>query len=306
MSSLREIGDQYLELRRSLGFKLKRYDRLLPDLIEHLESSGETTVTARVALEWATRPVGHLHERQARLTVARCFARYLRTIDGVAEVPPTRLLPACRHRHQPYLYSDSEIVRLLAATAVLRPPFRAASYRTLIGLLAVTGMRIGEAIGLDGTDVDLDAGCVTVRGGKPGAARELPLHPSTVEALVAYTKLRRRHWPRPTSDAFFLSTKGGRLHYGNVYRTFQDLLAAAGVGASIGTSRPRIHDIRHAFAMRTLVDWYRSGIDVAAWMPRLSAYLGHATPADTYWYLSTTSELLGLAAARLEQAGSER
>jgi len=305
MSPLRQACDEYLALRRALGFKLKRHGRLLPDLIGHLDAAGETTVTTRSAIEWATQPAGHPQEWAVRLSIARGFARYLRTLDGRAEVPPADLLPRCRRRPAPHLYTDQEIAVLLEATETLRFQLGRATYRTLLGLLVASGMRIGEAIALDRSDVDFVSGCVTVRGGKPGARRELPLHPSALRALKKYARVRDRHWPNPKSPAFFLSTAGTRLFYENVYKTFRGLIAEAGLGPFADGRRPRIHDARHTFAVRTLTDFYRSGGDVPTMMPRLSSYLGHAAPAWTYWYLQATPELLRLAAERLEQAGRQ-
>lgn len=303
MISLRQACDDYLALRRALGFKLKRHGRLLPDLVCYLDVAGETSVTTRLALEWATQPAGHPQEWAVRLSIARGFARYLRTLDGRAEVPPADLLPRCRRRPRPYLYSDAEIAALLTATDGLRFPLTRATYRTLIGLLAVSGMRVGEAIGLDHSDVDLGAGCVTVRGGKFGASRELPLHHSTLRALEGYRSVRNQRCPHPTSRAFFLSTAGTRLFYANVYKTFRGLLAEAGLRPLAGgAGGPRIHSMRHTFAVRTLSDGYRADLDVPALMPKLSGYLGHAAPACSYWYLQATPELLGLAAERLERA----
>jgi integrase/recombinase XerD len=307
MSTLDQACDDYLALRRALGFKLSRHGRLLPDLIAYLDAAGETTVSTRLALEWATQPAGHPQEWAVRLSIARGFARYLQTLDGRAEVPPADLLPRCRRRPTPYLYSDAEIVALMAATEKLRFPLTRATYRTLIGLLAVSGIRVGEAIGLDRSDVDLAAGCVTVHGGKPGAGRELPLHDSTLRALQQYRSVRDQRWPHPTSPAFFLSTAGTRLFYANVYKTFRGLLAEAGLRPLAGgDGGPRIHSLRHTFAVKTLSDSYRAGLEVPALMPKLSSYLGHAAPAGSYWYLQATPELLQLAAGRLERAGNQR
>lgn len=305
MSALRRACDEYLALRRALGFKLKRHGRLLPDLVAYLSAAGETTVTTRLALEWATQPAGHPQEWAVRLSIARGFARYLRTLDGRAEVPPADVLPRCRRRPAPYLYADGDIAALLQATEKLRFPLGRATYRTLIGLLAVSGMRIGEAISLDRGDVDFQTGCVTVRGGKFGASRELPLHQSTLRALEEYCRVRDRCWPHSNSPAFFLSTAGTRLFYENVYKTFRGLVAEAGLAPSASGRRQRIHDARHTYAINTLVDWYRADRDVPRMMPRLSAYLGHAAPAWTYWYLQATPELLQLAAERLERAGRQ-
>ncbi|MCA1697554.1 MAG: tyrosine-type recombinase/integrase [Actinobacteria bacterium] len=306
MSPLSQASEDYLALRRALGFKLKRHGRLLPNLVAYLEALGETTVTTRLAVQWATAPAGHPQEQAARLQVARGFARYLRTLDGRAEVPPSDVLPRFRRRPTPCLYSDQQIAALLAATEKLAWPLSRATYRTLIGLLAVSGVRIGEVIALDRSDVSFETGCVIVRHGKFGATRELPLHHSTLQALKHYGQVRDRHCPRPSSPAFFLSTTGTRLFYENVYKTFQRLVAAAELGPFPGGRRAQIHGLRHTFAVSTLVDWYRADVDVAEWMPRLSAYLGHAAPAQSYWYLQATPELLALAADRLERAEAYR
>jgi integrase len=199
------------------------------------------------------------------------------------------------------LYSDQDIAALMAATATIHTPFRAATHRTLIGLLAVTGMRVGEAIALDQGDVELAAGCVTVRAGKWGAARELPLHDSTICALDEYRQLRDSRWPQPKVPAFFVSMRGSRLLSGHVREAFRELRRHAGLTAAFGGRAPRIHDLRHSFAVATLIDWYRADADVAARLPWLSSYLGHAAPEATYYYLQATPDLLALAAERLER-----
>ena len=301
MSALREACDEYLALRRAMGFKLDRPGRMLPDLVAHLEAGGQATITTRAALEWAMRPAGHPQECAARLSVARGFARYLRALDGISEVPPTDLLPSCRRRLAPHLYSGEDIAALMAATATIHSAFRAATYRTLIGLLAVTGMRIGEAIALDQADVDLAAGVVTVRAGKFGAARELPLHDTTLRALDEYRQLRDGRGPKPEVPAFFVSMRGTRLLSGHVREAFRDLRRRAGLTAVPGGRAPRVHDLRHSFAVATLVDWYRADADVAALLPRLSSYVGHAAPEATYYYLQATPDLLALAAERLQR-----
>lgn len=298
--ALHQAAEEYLTVRRALGFKLATHGRLLSDLIDHVQRAGASTVTTQLAMQWALRSSGS-EMRVKRLSVARGFARYLQTLDHACEVPPAGLLPEPRPRSKPYLYSDAEIASLLVATGTLRSPLRATTYRTLFGLLAVSGMRVGEALKLDRVDVELADAIVTVRDGKFGATRELPLHPSTVTALRDYTHARDRRWPLPSSPAFFLSATGTRLLHTNVYKVFQDLLLEAGICATPGRQRPRIHDLRHAFAVNTLIDWYRAGTDVAANMPRLTTYLGHATPESTYWYLQAAPQLLALAAARLQQ-----
>lgn len=297
---LRQTAEEYLAIRRAMGFKLNRHARILRDFVECLAAGGQETITTSAALEWAMRPAGHPQEWAARLSVARVFARHLRAIDGTSEVPAADLLPSCRRREAPYLYSEEQIAAVMAVTASIHFPQRAATYRALIGLLAVTGMRIGEAIALDETDVDLDVGFLTLHGGKWNAARELPLHATTIAALNEYRAMRNRYWPSPKAPAFFLSMRGTRVHPGHFRETFHDLCTQAGVTTRPGGRQPRIHDIRHSFAVATLVDWYRDGVDVAARLPRLSAYLGHSAPSATYWYLQATPELLALAAERLE------
>lgn len=187
---LRQTAEEYLAIRRAMGFKLNRHARILRDFVECLAAGGQETITTSAALEWAMRPAGHPQEWAARLSVARVFARHLRAIDGTSEVPAADLLPSCRRREAPYLYSEEQIAAVMAVTASIHFPQRAATYRALIGLLAVTGMRIGEAIALDETDVDLDVGFLTLHGGKWNAARELPLHATTIAALNEYRALR--------------------------------------------------------------------------------------------------------------------
>jgi integrase/recombinase XerD len=301
MSGLNQAVEDYLTTRRALGFKLERHGRLLPNLVGYLEGAGAATVTTELALAWATQSEGHPDESAKRLSVARGFARYLQTLDSNAEVPAADLLARQQRRASPYLYSDADVVALMAATSTLRFPLRSATYRTLIGLLAVTGMRVGEAIGLVRDDLDWSQRRLIIREGKFGASRELPLHPSTIDALEMYAQLRDQYWPQPRSP-FFISMAGTRLIHENVHWTFRRLVRHVGLQPRSASCRPRIHDLRHTFAVNTLIDWYRSGVDVAAWMPRLSTYLGHAAPAWTYWYLSATPELLSLAAVRLDRS----
>ncbi len=301
MSPLRKACDEYLALRRAMGFKLDRPGRMLPDLVAHLESAGQATITTSAALEWAMRPAGHPQECAARLSIARGFARYLRALDGISEVPPTDLLPSCRRRLAPHLYSDQDIAALMTATATIHSPFRAGTHRALIGLLAVTGMRIGEAIALDQGDVDFAAGCVTVRAGKWGAARELPLHDTTLDALEEYCQLRDRRWPEPKSLAFFVSMRGTRLLSGHVREAFRDLRRHAGLTAVPGGRSPRIHDLRHSFAVTRVILWQEQGVDIDRAMLALSTYLGHAKISNTYWYLTGVPELMALCAAKFER-----
>jgi site-specific recombinase XerD len=209
------------------------------------------------------------------------------------------VFPRPPQRPTPYLYSPAEIDRLVEAAGGLRPSLRAATYRTLFGLLAVTGMRVGEALKLHRGEVDLDQGVLTITGPKSGHMRLLPLHPTSVDALRRYAEQRERRFPTLEAGTFFVSTGGTPLLHGNVRATFIKLTTA--IGLRTANVRPRIHDLRHSLAVRCLLEWYRSGADVAAHMPTLSTYLGHVNPAGTYWYLSATPELMDLAARRLDR-----
>ncbi|MGO8883053.1 MAG: tyrosine-type recombinase/integrase [Streptosporangiaceae bacterium] len=300
MTGLRQALAGYLDLRRGMGFKLDRDAKLLAQFISYLEQAGSVTVTAADALAWATLPAGASPGWLAfRMSVARGFAAYLRTLDPAAEIIPPGLLPGGSHRAVPYLYSAADISALLAQAERLRTPLRTATIQALIGLLAVTGMRIGEALALDDGDFDAGQGMLIVRHAKFGKRRLLPLHQTTVTALQSYQGLRGQVFPRPCSDALLVSSTGDRLRYVNVSQTFVRLARRAGLAARSGGCRPRPHDLRHSFAVATLLDWYRDGGDVASRLPLLSAYLGHVEPANTYWYLHAAPELLAEAARRL-------
>jgi len=302
MSPLRQALVDYLTVRRALGFGLRRDEKLLEQFLTYLENLGEERVTTRTALAWATLPQGADRSWwSCRLSIVRGFATHLHTIDSATEVPAADLLPWKRCRATPYLYSDEEIAALIAAAGRLRTPHRVATYQSLIGLLVVTGMRVGEAIGLDRGDFDSSNGLVVVRKGKFGKSRELPLHPSTVNALRDY--LRRRDRPRSTAStsALFVSSAGTRLLYSNVQSTFRQLVSRAGLKPRSAKCRPRIHDLRHSFAVLTILDGYRNGGDTEARLALLSTYLGHVDPGKTYWYLSAAPELLELAGRRLER-----
>jgi integrase/recombinase XerD len=183
---------------------------------------------------------------------------------------------------------------------------RAATFETLIGLLAVTGLRIGEALRLDRDDVDPADGVLHIRNTKFGKSRDVPLHPTSVAALATYTACRDELCTRRVDRSFFVSTAGTRLLYCNAHLGWLDLVRRAGLQPRSAKCRPRPHDLRHSFAVRTLLGWYRDSADVGACMPLLSTYLGHVHPANTYWYLSTAPELLALVAARLDVADGAR
>lgn len=303
MTSLARALADYLLIRRTLGFKLKNAGELLAQFVTYLEQTGVDTVTTDRAVTWAMLPQGVDPSWWGRrLSAVRGFAAYLHTIDPSAEVPPADLLPMGSRRATPYLYSEHDIVSLMAAAAALRLPLRAATYETLIGLLAVTGLRIGEALRLDRGDIDWSHGLLLVRDSKFGKSREIPLHETTVWALDNYLHQRDRLHPAPRGPAVFISTTGNRLTYADAQCTFHHLVQSAGLTPRSASCRPRLHDLRHTFAVRTLQDAYRSDSDVGLRLTLLSTYLGHVDPAATYWYLSAAPELLAFAAERLERS----
>ncbi len=309
MSALEQALTDYLQLRHSLGHELAEAGWLLPGFVAYLDAHGSPTVTIEAALAWAQQapksPAGRVTTvGPRRMTAARGFARYLSGIDASTEVPPLGLMPHRQRWRQPFIYSAADIDALLElARRTIVSPLRAATYQTLIGLLAASGMRIGEAIKLDRSDVDWARGVLLIRESKFGKSRLVPLHPSSMQALEGYARLRDQLQPRPAEPAFLVSLNRKRLLYAVVQLTFRQLIDNAGIGAG-APSPPRLHDLRHTFAVRTLLGWYRAGEDVQSKIPSLSTYLGHREPASTYWYLSAAQELLALAAARQDTAWS--
>jgi integrase/recombinase XerD len=257
-------------------------------------------VTVEHALGFATAPAGASPRWQAlRLSAVRCFARWAKCQDPDIEVPPARLLPARPTRLAPYIYTADQIQALLAAADLLRPEIRAATFRTLIGLMAATGVRTGEVVGLDIASLDQDGRTLTVKG-KYDKIRMLPLHPTVLEALTGYLHQRDRLLPAEACPALLISSRGTRLRPPNVQETFRGLVQQTGLKPASSSCRPRPHDLRHTFAVSTMLDAYRSGADPAVVLPVLSTWLGHTEPSDTYWYLSGTAELLAAATERLE------
>lgn len=300
MTPLRQALADYLRIRRGLGFKLVSDQRHLESFVGFLERAGAERITTELALRWARTPNAHPHWWSRRLGIVRAFARYLATLDRSSEVPSQDLLPARRPRVAPYIYSPAEITALIDAAGALTPPLRAAGFRTVIGLMATTGLRLGEALGLDRADVDLSDGALHVRA-RQHKQREVPLHPTATRALRDYARTRDRHCPKPPSPAFFLNTRGGALATGEFYPRFAKLIRQIGLEGAGERMRPRPHDLRHTMAVRTLLDWHHAGENVDRRMPELSTFLGHADPASTYWYLEAVPELMALISRRLEQ-----
>lgn len=301
MTDLQAALVEYLALRNKLGHELADAHRLLPRFVAWMQDTEQSTVTISAAIQWAQQPkIGPGSSVWARrITAVRGFARYLSGTDPGTQIPPPRLIAGPQRWRPPFIYTTADLAALLDAAGRLPSPRRAESYRTLFALLAVTGMRVGEAIRLNISDLDWDQGVLLIRQSKFGKSRYVPLHPSTTAALQEYADRRSQYRPVPGNASLFVSLTGRRLINRSVQEVFGHLRAQTGIGA--GSARPpRIHDLRHTFAVTTLLGWYRDGGDVATRLPWLSTYLGHRDPRSTYWYLSATPELLAIAADRLE------
>jgi integrase len=313
MNTLRQAVEEYLIMRRGLGFKLREAGNALPDFVSFMEQQRAPYITQVLALRWAQQPANVQPACWAqRLSLVRGFARHRRATDPRTQIPSPGLLPFQPKRARPYLYSDEEIKALLQAA--LKMPHRYESgallpwtYYCLFGLLSVTGLRLGEARNLELQDVDLEAAVLTVRGTKFGKTRRVPLHTSTCQVLEEYMARRQRRWAaRAVSSYWFVSSRGNRLDSGPIHRAFYALSRQIGLRGACDSHGPRLHDFRHRFATRTLVNWYRSDQDPERLLPRLSTYLGHVHVADTQWYLEGSPELMREAMHRLERRWEEQ
>ena len=296
---------EYLSLRRSLGFKLEKHEVCLREFVSFLKKRGTSRITTKLALQFATQ-----HQRQqpaewaVRLSIVRGFACYRSGVDPATEIPPQGLLPNRPARARPYLYSEDEIRRLLTAAKNLSSSICSLRPRThycLLGLLVVTGMRLGEAMNLQLQDVDWSEGLLTIRNTKFGKSRLIPLHPSTQKILAEYAKHRDRFFGGRPVQHFFVSSRGNRLDKGDIHRTFYALSRQIGLRAPSASRGPRLHDFRHRFAVQTLLRWYRRGEEPERRLPILSTYLGHSHVTDTYWYLTNTPELMTAAGKLMEK-----
>lgn len=302
MSELRIALEEYLAVRRALGFELRLLGGALHNFVSFLEDQGASYITSEKALSWATQPEGVQPATWAnRLAMVRRFAQYRSTSDPQTEVPPQDLLPHRYRRRSPYIYQDEDIQRLLEAARQLPSAvgLRPCTYSTVFGLLTVTGMRISEPLALNCADVDLTQGVLTITQTKFGKSRLVPIHESTRQVLVRYARRRDEIYRAPGTPAFFVSDRGTRLTEWSVRWTFVQLSREIGLRGPSDSHGPRLHDLRHRFAIETLLHWYQTDVDVERHLPRLAAYLGHAHVTDTYWYLSATTELLSWASKRL-------
>jgi integrase len=302
MTDLRSALKRYLSMRQGLGYKYRNQARDLGDFVSFMETRKATTITTKLALAWATLPPRSSVSSAMRLTVVRGFARHVASMDPKTQIPPTGIFPQWR-RPKPYIYSEGEIHALLAAALALPPMdgLRRWTYHHLFGLIAVTGMRLSEATGLQRSDVDLKEGVLTVRQTKFGKSRLLPLHPTTRAALQRYAERRDRHLGSRCGPNFFVTERGCPLVKYYVHPVFLRLSREIGLRRPGDSSGPRVHDLRHTFAMRTLLGWYREGKDVEQSLPALSTYLGHTCVQHTYWYLSACPDLMQEAVRRLDR-----
>lgn len=299
------LAEEYLALRRGLGFALEIEGAELLRFARYADAVGHRgPITTELAVRWAKLPQDANPIYWARrLDVVRRFAKHRLLFDPKTEIPPEGLLGPSYRRPQPYIYSDDVIRELIRQASCLGPNggLRPRTYTTLFGLLACTGVRISEALRLTRSVVDLERGVITVVATKFKKTRIVPLHPSATSALQRYSRDRDRYHPLAKSDAFFLTELGTPLKYWRVLMTFITLRQKLGWHAGNGGRPPTIHALRHSFAVRCLIRWYRQGADLDRKIAALSTYLGHAKVTDTYWYLTATPELLALSAKRFER-----
>lgn len=311
MSALRESLAHYITVRRTLGSSFKEPAGSLSRFVDFVEESGSEFITIELALKWATQsPLVQRATWSRRLTQVRGFATWISAVDLRNEVPPQRLLNIGHRRGQPYIYSDEEVRKLMGRAATLPSPsgLRAHTYVTLIGLLASTGLRPGEAIALDKSDVELKDGILSVRDSKHGKSRFVPVEGSVRDALTRYARLRDARGPSDQDKAFLVSERGWRLKGDSTRRTFAKMSAAIGIRESLPRPSigrgPRLQDFRHTFATKRIIEWYRAGLDIDREIPKLSTYLGHSGTAATYWYIQAVPELLQLATERYDRGGA--
>lgn len=314
MSDLREAMEQYLAIRRGLGFGLRDSGYILDKFVAFAEREHASFITTNLVLQWVTAPTSSasVATKAGWVSMIRCFATWRAAADSRTQIPPHGLLPGRIIRKRPYIYTDDEIVRIVQQASQLtsRRGIRALTYSTLFALIATTGMRVSEAIALDDADVDHDEGILSIHQTKFKKSRLVPVHASTSEAVRQYQDGKRRILGNSDCPALFVSEKGTRIGDCSTRYNFAMVSQQIGLREPPGEHRhgrgPRLHDMRHRFAVRTLIDWYRAGLDVEREIPKLATYLGHAHVNDTYWYIEAVPELLHLATERLTRRGDER
>lgn len=302
MMHLQKCLNDYLTLRRALGFKLIREGMWLPDFVQSIKANKSPYVTVEASLRWAKGKKSPTPPSWVnRLSMVRKFSLYLHALDPRHKAIPKELVSfKPRKKFTPYIYSNNDVLRLMNESKKLRTRFKRDTYSTLIGLLASTGMRVGEALRLDKTDFNSSLGLMYIRHSKFGKSRQLPIHPTTTKALCRYMKKRDHYLFKNSNPAFFLSTSGTRVRHVNFHHSFHKMVLSIGIGTGHAQG-PRIHDLRHSFAVKTLTQWYREDLDTGSRLPALSTYLGHVSPSSTYVYLHATPELLQQAKRKLEK-----
>lgn len=304
MNTLTEALEEYLVTRRALGFKLRHTGRTLPKFVDFIIRENASFITTELALRWAqANPSASCTTQSDRLTMVRQFASWRCAADPRTEIPPSGLLLRRYQRPAPYIYTEDEIARIISCAASLCSPkdLRGLTCATLFGLLKATGMRVGETVALDRDDVDFQTGVISIRHGKLGKSRFIPIHITTLKALQDYSKKRDAILPSVATPAFFVSESGRRMTQWAAQYNFSRVLRTIGLRPKDGRRfghGPRIHDFRHRFSVSTLIHWYRTGVDVEREMPKLVTYLGHASTEAVYWYLQAVPELLQLATER--------
>jgi integrase/recombinase XerD len=309
MKSLKTLLNDYLKLRWRLGFKSYNTSSILNYFVEFLKSKKAKHISNELSLCFATiNPNYKMTTCEFRLSVIRQFALYLSTIDPNTEVPPHNLLPSVRKHRLPYIYSDQEIIDLMQCLDDgTRNALDQYTFQTLFGLLAVTGMRAGEAFRLEQADVDTVNRIITIRQSKFGKSRYIPIHKTTAEALKRYFEYKDKVLPNPKSSQFFINHHGFSIAKSTIRNIFHRRLKKVGIKNKVGHATPRIADLRHSFSIKTLLNWYRNGVkNIDHCIPLLSTYLGHVNPTNTYWYITETPELLNFAIKRLKIRQSGR
>jgi len=294
------MAEEYLMIRRGLGFKLTSFGNLLAGFADRLDQSGAATITTQACVDWATDTIRSTNPVtwSRRMLVARLFARYMKAFDPATEIPPPDVLNHFKARRVPYLYTHDDVTALMG---LAHRHVAGSMYVTLIGLAWCSGLRLGELLRLDDTDIDWDNQLIHVKGTKFGKSRDVPLHPSTMAALASYQHERNRLLPNRAEASLFTNTRGRRPAMASVGGVFRKLVTQAGLPLTCDGHPARFHDLRHSAATQTLIQCYRDGADPEQVIAALSVYLGHVDPRSTYWYLTGSPELMSLAAQRLDR-----
>jgi integrase/recombinase XerD len=311
MKTLTRQLERYLLHRRGFGYNMEFTERVLRKFTEYANTKDQDRVTTELFLEWqANYGSADSNTWSRRLGMVRGFATWLQQMDGMSEIPPEGLVTGRTIRPKPYIYSAEEIVTIVTEAGRLSSPygFRGLLWQTVFGLIAATGIRISEALRLDQADIELQCGSLAIRRSKNGQDRSLPIQPSVIERLSFYAA-KRRQLIGASSHAFFVNEDGRRPGDCSARYNFAHVCQNIGLRSTQVHYKhghgPRIHDLRHTFAVNTILGWFREGLNVDDQMFTLSSYLGHSSPENTYWYIEAVPELMQLAAERSEHRNRE-